>query len=335
VGQLSDSAQSLVDGRAETDVEAVLLDAEQLRHFVVADAELGERITRALILRRVSLIESAASGAVLIGERNSPGIVRLETFLRRNGEPYRLVDPQVDPQACTLARQYCGRAYEVLAVCPDGSVLVDPSVEALAHRLGLVDTEAYDALYDVAIIGAGPAGLATAVYAASEGLKVVMLDRSAFGGQAGASARIENYLGFPTGISGQALAGRAYVQAQKFGVRMLIPRHGGRCGLQPSRTGRPPGATGGRPQPLGPHGGAGHWRALPPAAGRERVHLRRPRGLVLGLAHRGAHVRGPGGGPGRRRQFRGPGRGLPGPGTRPRSPCWYAARAWPRPCRAT
>jgi thioredoxin reductase (NADPH) len=223
VGQLSASAQSLVDGRAETDVEAVLLDGEQLRHFVVADAELGERITRALILRRVSLIESAASGAVLIGERNSPGIVRLETFLRRNGEPYRLVDPQADPQACTLARQYCGRAYEVLAVCPDGSVLVDPSVEALAHRLGLVDTEAYDALYDVAIIGAGPAGLATAVYAASEGLKVVMLDRSAFGGQAGASARIENYLGFPTGISGQALAGRAYVQAQKFGVRMLIP----------------------------------------------------------------------------------------------------------------
>ena len=108
-------------------------------------------------------------------------------------------------------------------VCPNGSVLRNPSDDALARCLGMVDSSEHDELFDVAVVGAGPAGLATAVYAASEGLRVVVLDCRAFGGQAGASARIENYLGFPTGISGQALAGRAFVQAQKFGAEMLIP----------------------------------------------------------------------------------------------------------------
>ena len=108
-------------------------------------------------------------------------------------------------------------------VCPDGSVLLNPAENALARCIGMVDTVEHDELFDVAVVGAGPAGLATAVYAASEGLRVVVLDCRSFGGQAGASARIENYLGFPTGISGQALAGRAFVQAQKFGAEMLIP----------------------------------------------------------------------------------------------------------------
>jgi thioredoxin reductase (NADPH) len=236
VVQLS-GGHSLVDCQARTDVEAVLLTPEQVRRLLVADADLGERVMRALILRRVGLIESGSSGAVLIGERNSPGMVRLETFLRRNGEPYRLVDPHEDPHACSLARQYCGRRYEVLAVCPDGKVLVDPDVEHLARCLGLVDTDTHDEVFDVAIVGAGPAGLSTAVYAASEGLRVVMLDRNAFGGQAGASARIENYLGFPTGISGLALAGRAFVQTQKFGVKTLIPA--GVAGVDCSRSERP------------------------------------------------------------------------------------------------
>jgi thioredoxin reductase (NADPH) len=236
VTQLS-GGHSLVDGQAESDVDVVLLDAEQLRRFVVADAELGERVTRALILRRVALIEHGASGAVLIGRRDSAAVVRLENFLRRNGEPYRLVCPDEDPDAAALARQYCGRAHEVLAVCPDGSVLVDPGPEELARCLGLVDTDVHDEVFDVAIVGAGPAGLSTAVYAASEGLSVVMLDRAAFGGQAGASARIENYLGFPTGISGQALAGRAFVQTQKFGVKTLIPATV--AGLDCSRSERP------------------------------------------------------------------------------------------------
>jgi thioredoxin reductase (NADPH) len=169
----------------------------------------------------VALIESGASGPVLIGKPQSADMARLENFLRRNGYPYHLVDAAEDPDAAALLEQY--GTCQLLAVCPDGSVLVNPAEDALARCLGMVDTVEHNELFDVAVVGAGPAGLATAVYAASEGLRVIVLDCRAFGGQAGASARIENYLGFPTGISGQALAGRAFVQAQKFGVEMLIP----------------------------------------------------------------------------------------------------------------
>jgi len=220
VGQLS-GRPALVDGHADEDVEALLVSPAQLRALLVAEADLGERITRALILRRVALIESGASGPVLIGQPQSPDMARLENFLRRNGYPYHLVDAAEDPDAAALLAQY--GASKLLAVCPDGSVLVNPADEALARCLGMVDTAERNELFDVAVVGAGPAGLATAVYAASEGLRVIVLDCRAFGGQAGASARIENYLGFPTGISGQALAGRAFIQAQKFGVEMLIP----------------------------------------------------------------------------------------------------------------
>lgn len=220
VGQLS-GRPALVDGHADEEVEALVVPPDRLRALLVAEADLGERITRALILRRVALIESGAAGPVLIGRPDSPEMARLENFLRRNGHPYHLVDAAADADAAALLAQY--GPDQLLAVCPDGSVLVNPSDEGLARCLGMVDTAARDELYDVAVVGAGPAGLATAVYAASEGLRVIVLDCRAFGGQAGASARIENYLGFPTGISGQALAGRAFVQAQKFGVEMLIP----------------------------------------------------------------------------------------------------------------
>jgi thioredoxin reductase (NADPH) len=222
VGQLSGAA-ALVDGVAEEAVETLLLPPAQLRALITAEADLGERITRALILRRVALIERGVAGAVLIGDAQAPHLVRLENFLRRNGQPYHVVGPHDDASACTLASQYASRPHEVLAVCPDGSILVDPDEQQLARCLGLLDASEQEQLFDVAIVGAGPAGLATAVYAASEGLSVVALDCRAYGGQAGASARIENYLGFPTGISGQALAGRAYVQAQKFGARILVP----------------------------------------------------------------------------------------------------------------
>ncbi|MDB5958212.1 FAD-dependent oxidoreductase [Ramlibacter sp.] len=222
VGQLS-GASSLVDGVAEEPVQALLVPPAQLRALITAEADLGERIIRALILRRVALIERGAAGAVLIGDAQAPHLARLENFLRRNGQPYHVLAPHDDASACALARQYANRPHEVLAVCPDGSILVDPEEHELARGLGLMNAQEQDQLFDVAIVGAGPAGLATAVYAASEGLTVVALDCRAYGGQAGASARIENYLGFPTGISGQALAGRAYVQAQKFGARILVP----------------------------------------------------------------------------------------------------------------
>ena len=222
VGTLS-GRRALVDGYAEEDVETLLVPPGQLRALIVAEADLGERIVRALILRRVALIESGASGAVLIGEPHSADVLRLRNFLRRNGQPHHVVNASEDKDAAAMLEQYGAAADEVLAVCPDGSVLINPSESALARCLGMVDTGEHDELFDVAVVGAGPAGLATAVYAASEGLHVIVLDCRSPGGQAGASARIENYLGFPTGISGQALAGRAYVQAQKFGAEVLIP----------------------------------------------------------------------------------------------------------------
>jgi thioredoxin reductase (NADPH) len=214
---------ALVDVDAEDEVEALLVPPEQLRALIIAEADLGERLVRAMILRRVALIESGRAGPVLIGDPHSPEVLRLQTFLKRNGHPHQVLQPGGDEAADMMVSQYGAAAGHVLVVCPDGSVLVDPSEQALGRCLGMIDASVHDELVDVAVVGAGPAGLSTAVYAASEGLHVVVLDCRAFGGQAGQSARIENYLGFPTGISGQALAGRAYVQAQKFGAEILIP----------------------------------------------------------------------------------------------------------------
>jgi thioredoxin reductase (NADPH) len=222
VAQLS-GGLSLADADADEDVEVLLIKPDRIRALIVADAELGERIVRALILRRVAQIEAGRSGAVLIGKLQSPDMLRLENFLRRNSQPHRAIEPSEDAAAAVLLAQYGAGPDDVLVVSPNGSALLTPSDEAVARSLGMLDTLEHDELFDVAVVGAGPAGLATAVYAASEGLRVIIVECRSFGGQAGASARIENYLGFPTGISGQALAGRAFVQAQKFGAEMLIP----------------------------------------------------------------------------------------------------------------
>lgn len=220
VAQLS-GRPALVDGHAESEVETLLVPPEQLRALIIAEADLGERLVRAMILRRVALIESGASGPVLIGPPQSAEVMRIQNFLGRNGHPYHVVDATQDADAAALLEQY--GEVDLLVVCPNGSVMANPTENALARCLGMVDSIEHEDLFDVLVVGAGPAGLATAVYAASEGLRVIVVDCRFFGGQAGASARIENYLGFPTGISGGALAGRAYVQAQKFGVEMLIP----------------------------------------------------------------------------------------------------------------
>jgi thioredoxin reductase (NADPH) len=221
-GQLA-GRPALVDGRAKGPVDALLLTPEALRQLLIVDAAIGELVMRALILRRVALIESGAGGPILIGTAGMADLVRLETFCARNGMPKTVLDPESDLDARVLIDRFGVSDDDLpLAVCPNGEVLRNPTDRALAHCLGLdiIDT---DTIFDVAIVGAGPAGLAAAVYAASEGLSVVVLDARAYGGQAGASARIENYLGFPTGISGQALAGRAYGQAQKFGAQIAIP----------------------------------------------------------------------------------------------------------------
>ena len=223
VGQLS-GQPAFVDVHAIGDVEALLITPQNLRALMIEEAELGERIMHALILRRVVVIEAGAGGPVLIGPESSPDVIRLQGFLARNAYPHQLLDPEKDEDAARLVQQYAPNPSDLpLAVCPKGTILKNPSEAELARALGMVPIDERDQTYDVAVVGAGPAGLSTAVYAASEGLSVIVLDARAFGGQAGASARIENYLGFPAGISGQALTGRAYVQAQKFGARMVIP----------------------------------------------------------------------------------------------------------------
>ncbi|CAN5233520.1 FAD-dependent oxidoreductase [soil metagenome] len=223
IGQLSGRV-ALVDGHAEGEVETLLIPPERLRALLVAEADLGERIMRALILRRVNLIQGGAGGPVLVGASTTADVIRLQGFLTRNGYPHHLLDPAIDKDAADLVMRYMPSPEDLpLVVAPDGSVLRNPSIADLARAMGMIGHIAKGKYYDVAVVGSGPAGLSTAVYAASEGLSVVVCDARAFGGQAGASARIENYLGFPTGISGMALTARAYNQAQKFGADVMIP----------------------------------------------------------------------------------------------------------------
>ena len=215
---------SLVDADAVSAVEGIAIAPDRLRALLIAEAELGERIMRALILRRVGLLESSGSGPVIVGDVHEGDVIRLRGFLSRNGQPYQVLDPETDSEARALIEQFQVKAAELpIVLCPGGQLMRNPGEDELARCLGMVGPIDPDHRYDVAIVGAGPAGLAAAVYAASEGLSVLTLDGRSFGGQAGASSRIENYLGFPTGISGMALMARAYNQAQKFGVEMAIP----------------------------------------------------------------------------------------------------------------
>jgi thioredoxin reductase (NADPH) len=224
IGQLSGRPDlSAFDALAVGDVEAIVVTPEALRALLVAEAELGERILRALILRRVALIEMGFGGPVLVGALKSQEVTRLSHFLERNAIPFRVVDPDEDRDGSGLLARFAPKPGELpLAILTDGTVLRNPTKLELARALGLVATSFRAEPYDVAIVGAGPAGLATAVYGASEGLSVVVLEAIAFGGQAGASARIENYLGFPTGISGQTLMARAFTQVQKFGAEFSL-----------------------------------------------------------------------------------------------------------------
>jgi thioredoxin reductase (NADPH) len=236
LAQLSGRPQ-LVDAVALTDVEAVAIPPDRLRALLIAEAGLGERIMRALILRRVGLIETGA-GPIVIGDESNGDVLRLTNFLRRNGHPFRNLDPANDGCARTLVERFEVTPEELpIVLCPGGQLLRNPSEDQLARCVGLVGALDPDRLYDVVVIGAGPAGLATSVYAGSEGLSVLTIDCRSFGGQAGASARIENYLGFPTGISGMALMGRAFSQAQKFGVEIAIPDEAVKldCGNDPCR----------------------------------------------------------------------------------------------------
>ena len=215
---------SLINARASGAVEALAIPPDQLRALLVAEAELGERIMRALILRRVGLIETGAGGPVIVGRAEDGNVLRLDNFLSRNGHPHTRLDPADDRCAQALVERFAVRPDELpIVLCPGGELLRNPSEAELGKCIGLTVAIDPERIYDMVIVGAGPAGLAASVYAGSEGLSVLTLDCRSFGGQAGASARIENFLGFPTGISGMALMGRSYSQAQKFGVEMSIP----------------------------------------------------------------------------------------------------------------
>jgi thioredoxin reductase (NADPH) len=226
LGELAQLAgrPSFGDAVASEPVDALIFSPDRMRALLIAEAELGERLMRALILRRTQMLQDGVGGPVIVGRSENPNVLRLEGFLARNGTPRMRLDPDTDPEAKALIDRFQVDPGQLpIVICPSGQLLRNPSEDQLARCIGLVGPIDPDHLYDIAIVGAGPAGLAASVYAASEGLSVLVLDCRSFGGQAGASARIENYLGFPTGISGMALMARAYTQAQKFGVETSIP----------------------------------------------------------------------------------------------------------------
>ena len=217
--------RSLVRARVTKPSEVIELDHQQMLTLVQTDAELGEILMRAFILRRVELIAAGVGDIVLVGSTYSAGTLRIREFLTRNGHPYSYIDVERDSDVQNLLDSFQISAGEIpVLICRGQVVLRNPSNQEIADCLGFNESVDQTQVRDLVVIGAGPSGLAAAVYGASEGLDVLMLETSSPGGQAGSSSRIENYLGFPTGISGQELAARAYNQAQKFGAHMLVAR---------------------------------------------------------------------------------------------------------------
>jgi thioredoxin reductase (NADPH) len=216
---------AVVRMRAIKSGELIELDRQHMLSFVQNDAELGEIMMRAFILRRVELVAAGVGDVVLIGSIYSAGTLRIKEFLMRNGHPYSYIDLERDPEVQNLLDGFHVAASEIpVVICRGEIVLRNPTNQQVADCLGFNETVDQTQVHDLVIIGAGPSGLAAAVYGASEGLDVLVLETGSPGGQAGSSSRIENYLGFPTGISGQELASRAYNQAQKFGTQVLIAK---------------------------------------------------------------------------------------------------------------
>jgi len=215
----------LVSGRARGGCTVIRIRHGEFRKLMTGEPDIGEIVMRAFILRRVALIRQAHGGVLLIGAVHAADTLRLERFLTRNGYPHRTLDVESNPDAEGFMTCLKLTPDDLpVVVAPGQRVLRNPATAALAEALGLIEPIEPGRQFDVAIVGAGPAGLAAAVYAASEGLDTIVFEAMAPGGQAGTSSKIENYLGFPTGISGQALAARAQIQAQKFGARLEIAR---------------------------------------------------------------------------------------------------------------
>lgn len=222
---LFNGRQILVSARAAVDCRVVRVHRAGFRRLVTGEPDIGEILMRAFILRRVGFIRHSQGGVVLIGPGHGADTLRLHRFMTRNNYPHRTLDTEQEHEAAGFLDCFALTPEQLpVLILPGDIVLKNPDNATLADALGLTETLDPAAIYDVAVVGAGPAGLAAAVYAASEGLSTIVLESTAPGGQAGTSSKIENYLGFPTGISGLALAGRAQAQAQKFGARLAIAR---------------------------------------------------------------------------------------------------------------
>ncbi|MEM6780300.1 MAG: FAD-dependent oxidoreductase [Pseudomonadota bacterium] len=224
---LFNDRQILVGGRMGEDGKVVRIERANFKKMMTAETDIAEIIMRAFILRRVGLISHRQGGVTLVGSRQCPNTLRIERFLKRNGYPVEHIHNSDEDICWEIVEKYkIDKKKDLPAVLIHlgEDLLRNPSTMELAEALGLVEELDHEKAYDVAIVGAGPSGLSAATYGASEGLKTVLLEGEAPGGQASTSSKIENYLGFPTGISGQALAGRAQVQAQKFGAKIALPR---------------------------------------------------------------------------------------------------------------
>jgi thioredoxin reductase (NADPH) len=222
---LLNGRETLVSARAEPGTRLLRIDRPHFHRMLQTETDIAELAMRAFILRRMGFIQHGLGGAILLGVSRTAGFLALQRFLGRNGYPHEVVDIVRDPQAQVFITAFGLQPHQFpVVILPGRKVLYDPGTAALADALGLTEEIGPEEVFDIAVVGAGPAGLAAAVYAASEGLRTIVIEGLAPGGQAGTSSRIENYLGFPTGITGQALAGRAQIQAQKFGARLAISR---------------------------------------------------------------------------------------------------------------
>jgi thioredoxin reductase (NADPH) len=217
--------EALVTARAATDTDILRIGRDRFKEYVSSETDISDIVMRAVILRRMGLIQHTQAGVAVLGPGRSEDTLRLQRFLSRNGYPYRLIDLDADPAAAGLVQSFNLKTSDMPVVISGTRVCRNPDISELADALGIVEQLDADAVFDVAVVGAGPAGLAAAVYASSEGLSTVVIEGNAPGGQAGTSSRIENYLGFPSGISGMELASRAQTQAQKFGAKLIVSRN--------------------------------------------------------------------------------------------------------------
>jgi thioredoxin reductase (NADPH) len=230
--------RALVRARAKGPLTVLRVSPEQLRLVLQTDSELSDLLMRAFILRRVGLLTAGYGDAIVIGSRQSSATLRVQEFLTRNGHPYKCVDVDRDPDVQNLLDQIKVDIHDIpILICRGTRVLKNPTDAEIADCLGFNPTSDPCHVYDVVICGAGPGGLAAAVYGASEGLDVLVVEAGSPGGQAASSSKIENYLGFPTGFSGEALGARALTQAEKFGARVLVARGAERlfCDEKPMR----------------------------------------------------------------------------------------------------